>query len=124
MPRPPVTDVVLVALGGAIGSAGRHAVLSDAVPAAGLRVTVAATLVIGCLALGLVLGATTRSPTNPLRVFAIGLCGGFASFSLYAVVGSALSTAWIGVVFLVVTPVVALAAMAAGALLTASIVRR
>lgn len=123
MPRPPVTDVVLVALGGAIGSAGRHAVLSDAVPAAGLRVTVAATLVIGCLALGLVLGAT-RSPTNPLRVFAIGLCGGFASFSLYAVVGSALSTAWIGVVFLVVTPVVALAAMAAGALLTASIVRR
>ncbi|MGB6179708.1 MAG: hypothetical protein WBF79_00535 [Rhodococcus sp. (in: high G+C Gram-positive bacteria)] len=128
----PFTDVALVAVGGALGTAARFVAVdwsaSDSASAAvGLLPTTAMMLAVGSFALGAVLRLTTRSTAgyaHPLRTFTIGACGGFASFSLYAVAGAALSTAWVGAVFLVVTPILALAAMAVGSAFSGLLLRR
>ncbi|GGG28131.1 hypothetical protein GCM10007304_47450 [Rhodococcoides trifolii] len=114
--------IALASLGGAIGSVGRYWFWQEGSGVTGeLRATFV-TSVVGCFVLGLILGATRTS--QPLRAFAVGLCGGFASFSVYAVMGVAFATRWFAVVFLVVTPVAALGAMGLGALLAAGVRRR
>lgn len=118
----PAGRTALAAFGGAIGSAARYWFWQEGSGVSGeLRATFV-TSVIGCFVLGLVLGATRTS--QPSRAFAVGLCGGFASFSVYAVMGVAFATRWFAVGFLVVTPVAALGAMGVGALLAAAVRRR
>ena len=78
-------NLVLVAAGGAVGSAARHLVglalasLSAAFPWSTLLINVA-----GALALGVLIGATPPTATARLLV-GVGLCGGFTTFSAFAV---------------------------------------
>ncbi len=81
-----------VAAGGALGSAARYG-LAQAwpTPAHGFPWATFATNVVGCLAIGLLLGVH-RSPA--VRAFVgTGLLGGFTTFSTYAVESDALRRA-------------------------------
>jgi len=85
----PAGTVLWVALGGAIGSALRFG-LSEAVrrspPLASLPWATLAANVAGSLVIGWFLHWATRSDASPeLRAFiAIGVCGGFTTFSAFA----------------------------------------
>ncbi len=83
---------VAVAAGGALGSAGRYALAQLwPTPAHGFPWATFVTNVVGCLAIGLLLGVH-RSPA--VRAFAgTGLLGGFTTFSTYAVESDALRRA-------------------------------
>lgn len=113
-PRWPVIGVV--AAGGALGSGARYGVTTawPAVPGSVPWATVAIN-VAGCLMIGVFLGRlSTRPGTHPLLrpFFATGVCGGFTTFSTFAVqtlelgrsapvyvvatVAGALGAAWLG----------------------------
>nr|WP_300501330.1 hypothetical protein [uncultured Rhodococcus sp.] len=68
--------------------------------------------------LGAALGYLSGTRTPVLRAAAIGLACGFTSFSFYALQGVTYDGAWNSVVYILVTPVVAVTALAAGALIT------
>ena len=110
MTRVPVPVPVLVGVGGACGALLRHA-LADVLP--GLSLPTLAANLLGCLLLGLLVGARPDDPVlRPL--LGTGLLGGFTTFS-----GLALSTD----LLLLDAPVLAAALLAAnlvgGLLLTA-----
>lgn len=76
-------------------------------------------VVIACLVTGILLGAGGRSPAVPgadsrLQCAALGLSGGFAGVSLFAVVGASATRVWAGVAYFVLTPAVAICALITG----------
>jgi CrcB protein len=80
-----MTRLLLVALGGAIGSVARYA-LSGAAQRSFFPTGTLAVNVLGCLVIGFVMGLAARpaglSPN--LRLFlATGLCGGFTTYSAF-----------------------------------------
>ncbi len=84
-----MTEILLVGLGGFLGSVGRY-LLSLLVPqwsgASRFPVATLVVNVIGCLAIGALSGFATRSEflTPALRLFLItGLLGGFTTFSAF-----------------------------------------
>ncbi|MFF9339656.1 MULTISPECIES: fluoride efflux transporter CrcB [unclassified Streptomyces] len=119
-----------VSAGGAIGAAARYgATLLWPVPAGGLPWTVLLVNASGCAVLGVVMVLLTEFRTAPhlLRPFlGPGICGGFTTFSTYAVdTQRLLSTghAVRGLCYFGGTLLAALAAVWAASALTRSLVR-
>lgn len=86
---PALRDVLLVALGGAVGSVARYAVsgLASATPA-GARFPLGTLLVnvVGCLAIGAFMGAAQSREwlLGPARLLVVtGLLGGFTTYSAF-----------------------------------------
>jgi CrcB protein len=103
-----------VAAGGALGAAARYG-LATAWPTDGFPWATFVTNVVGCLAIGLLLGVE-RGPL--LRAFAgTGLLGGFTTFSAYALQTSELwqaGRAWTALPYLTGTLLCCLAAARLG----------
>lgn len=121
-PEPSLRHVVaVVALGGVLGSAARHA-LEVAWPTSSGAFPVATfvTNVVGAALLGvLMVVVVERGRGHPLlRPFVgVGVLGGFTTFSTYAVQTVVLADgghAPLGLLYLLLTPVVALAAVGVG----------
>jgi len=79
-----IRNLLLVALGGAVGSVGRYLVskwLESGLPWGTLTVNV-----IGCLLIGLLTGLVTKGTLTPeMKLFLVtGFCGGFTTFSTFA----------------------------------------
>lgn len=95
-----MTNVLAVALGSAIGGAGRYllgAVLQR--PGVGFPVGTLVVNVLGCFAIGVILriGVDPQAMTPATRAFlTAGVCGGFTTFSTFSVETLALleSGAW------------------------------
>lgn len=86
-------DLVLVGLGGAVGSMLRYAVtlLGRCVSAHAAVATLLCNLA-GCFLIGLLIGCTTKGMNADLRLLLVGgFCGGFTTFSTF----SAEVLAWI-----------------------------
>jgi fluoride exporter len=84
-----IYNILLVGAGGFIGSAARY-VVAWTTAGAGYTKYPAGTFIVnvaGCLAAGLVVGLAERHDWAPgLRLFlAVGFCGGFTTFSSFAV---------------------------------------
>lgn len=80
---------ILVAMGGAAGALGRYGLsgwVQGRYPALGWPAGTALVNVLGCLLAGLLLGALERqAPASPARLLLItGFCGGFTTFSAFA----------------------------------------
>lgn len=88
-------SILLVAMGGALGSVGRF-LLSKAVQehaATAFPVATFAVNVVGCFVIGLVYGLSLRGnePAGDMKLLlATGFCGGFTTFSTFMNEGSAL----------------------------------
>lgn len=88
-------SILLVAMGGALGSVGRF-LLSKAVQehaATAFPVATFAVNVVGCFVIGLVYGLSLRDnePAGDTKLLlATGFCGGFTTFSTFMNEGSAL----------------------------------
>lgn len=88
-------SILLVAMGGALGSVGRF-LLSKAVQehaATAFPVATFAVNVVGCFVIGLVYGLSLRGnePAGDTKLLlATGFCGGFTTFSTFMNEGSAL----------------------------------
>lgn len=102
-----------VALGGAVGALARFAVTvtwPGSMPVLAINV-------LGCLLMGLLLAATDSGAHRLVRPFlGTGVLGGFTTVSTYAVLTDGLlerTPLW-GITYLVLTPVLAVAAAAAG----------
>lgn len=116
--RRTLTAVGVVAAGGAIGALLRHlaGLLWPTAPGT-FPVTVFLVNLVGCAAIGVLLVLVSEVGTwHPLaRPFlATGVLGGFTTFSTYAVDSHGLLTsghAWLGLTYLVATPVAALVAV-------------
>lgn len=107
-----------VALGGAIGAVVRYEIWHWRDSPKWLLINTFGINVVGCLLLGAALGYLSGRPAPVLRAGVSGLACGFTTFSFYALQGITHDGAWSSVVYIVVTPVVAVAALAAGALVT------
>ena len=86
-------DVVLVALGGAVGSVARYGLGLAALRASGsgLPVGTWAANALGCIGIGIAVGL---APSDRVRLFAVvGVLGGFTTFSAYGAETLALWTA-------------------------------
>ncbi|MFJ3095891.1 fluoride efflux transporter CrcB [Streptomyces hydrogenans] len=121
---------LVVSAGGAIGAAARYgAALLWPTPAGGFPWTVFLVNAAGCAVLGVVMVLLTefRTAPNLLRPFlGTGVCGGFTTFSTYAVdTQRLLSTGHTvrGLCYFGGTLLAALAAVWAGSALTLSLVR-
>ena len=81
-------SVFYVAIGGALGAVGRYGVglWLKSPPVAGFPWSTFSVNIIGSLCMGLVMGWLARTgPSEPLRLFlAVGLLGGFTTFSAFA----------------------------------------
>lgn len=95
-------DVLLVGLGGFIGSASRygiHVLASKHFPEKAFFGTLSVNL-IGCLVIGLLSGALLKH-SNTYSLFLItGFCGGFTTFSTFALDGLKLMKAGLHMQFL------------------------
>lgn len=83
------TTLALIAVGGAVGTLGRYG-LSEAFPVARAEfpTTTLVVNVVGALALGLLLGLLGRVPRRAYRLqplLAIGVLGGFTTYSTFSV---------------------------------------
>ncbi|MCR4764944.1 MAG: fluoride efflux transporter CrcB [Bacteroidaceae bacterium] len=79
-----IRNILLVALGGAVGSAGRYLIsrwLTGAFPWGTLTVNI-----IGSLLIGLLVGMSAKGCLSPeMRLLLVtGFCGGFTTFSTFA----------------------------------------
>jgi fluoride ion exporter CrcB/FEX len=122
-PRKPIRSdlLVLVSVGAAVGSAARFEI-SDLNSRTADLSNGFATVVVACFATGLVMGVAGRShgtPGTDSRLYwaTLGLSGGFAGVSLFVIVGAATTRVWAGVAYFLLTPVVAIGAFVAGAIL-------
>ena len=81
-------SVFYVAIGGALGAVGRYGVgfWLKSPPVAGFPWSTFSVNIIGSLCMGLVMGWLARTgPSEPLRLFlAVGLLGGFTTFSAFS----------------------------------------
>ena len=79
-------EIIIVGLGGFVGSAGRYAVyivLNNHFPEKSFLGTLAVNL-IGCLVIGLLGGSITKFNSQVGLFLMAGLCGGFTTFSSFA----------------------------------------
>ena len=79
-----IRNLLLVALGGAVGSVGRYLIskwLEDGFPWGTLTVNI-----VGCLLIGLLTGLVTKGSLTPeMKLLLVtGFCGGFTTFSTFA----------------------------------------
>ena len=81
-PRLPLL-VALVAVGGALGGLARWALGEGVAPVGGLPLATLLANLLGCLALGLLVGRVGSSPV-PRALLGTGLLGGFTTFSTLA----------------------------------------
>ncbi|MFF8289642.1 fluoride efflux transporter CrcB [Streptomyces sp. NPDC016309] len=124
--------VAVVSLGGVLGASARYgAMLLWPVPVGGFPWTTFAINVVGCALIGVLMAVVgeARAAHRLVRPFlGTGVLGGFTTFSTYAVDVHDLvegGRAGAGLVYLGLTPVVALAAVATTAWLTRrALVRR
>lgn len=83
------TNIILVGIGGMLGSMLRYAAgqfITAAIPSAFPYGTIAVNI-LGCLTIGIVFGLSQRCEwlSSELRVFlTVGFCGGFTTFSAFA----------------------------------------
>jgi fluoride exporter len=132
LPRPPPWDVVgVVALGGAIGAVSRFGVeLAWPTPRGGFPWATFSINVVGCALIGVLMVLLTDVWIDHrlIRPFAgTGILGGFTTFSTYAVDVQILVAgreAGTGLLYLIMTPVAALAAVWLTMALTRGAVRR
>ncbi|MFF0423623.1 fluoride efflux transporter FluC [Streptomyces sp. NPDC004520] len=123
--------VAVVAAGGALGAAARYgATLAWPTPGSAFPWTVLTVNATGCAVLGalmVLLTETTTSPHPLLRPFlGTGICGGFTTFSTYALDTQRLLSAGDparGLLYLGGTLLTALAAVAAGVTAARAVVR-
>ena len=107
-----------VAVGGGVGAVVRYQIWQWRDTPKWLLINTFGINVFGCLLLGAALGFLSGRPAEIARAAVIGLACGFTTFSFYALQGATHDGAWDAVVYIVVTPVVAVAALAAGVLVT------
>lgn len=107
-----------VAVGGAVGALVRYEIWHWRDAPKWLLIDTFGINVVGCLLLGAALGYLSGRSSHLARAAILGLASGFTTFSFYAVHGVTFDGAWKSVVYIVVTPVVAVVALAAGALVT------
>jgi hypothetical protein len=110
--------LALVSSGAAIGAAARFEI-SDLGDVTADLSNAFASVVAACFATGLVLGVGGRSRGTPgadsrLYWSALGLSGGFAGVSLFAIIGAATTRVWAGVAYFLLTPVAAICAFIVG----------
>ncbi|MGU3432718.1 CrcB family protein [Actinomycetes bacterium M1A6_2h] len=110
----PLSNIAFAAGGGALGSVARYWLLQEAGDATDQLRSIALSAVVGCFALGLVLGGRGLARADTIRALSIGLCGGFSSFSLYAVFAVSSPISRFAMMFTALTPPCALGAMALG----------
>jgi CrcB protein len=115
---PRLAESITVGVGGAVGAVVRFEIWQWRDSPKWLLVNTFGINAFGCLVLGAALGYLSGTRTPVLRAAAIGLACGFTSFSFYALQGVTYDGAWNSVVYILVTPVVAVTALAAGALIT------
>ncbi len=76
--------LLLVSMGGAAGSALRFLFSVWIKPASGFPWPTLAVNILGCFAIGLVYGFTSRHASEQMRLMlATGFCGGFTTFSAF-----------------------------------------
>ncbi|MGA9871767.1 MAG: CrcB family protein [Rhodococcus sp. (in: high G+C Gram-positive bacteria)] len=118
MTPPRLSESATVALGGAIGAVTRFEIWQWRDTPRWLLINTFGINVVGCLLLGAALGYLSGRPAPLLRAGVMGLACGFTTFGFYALQGVTHAGAWNSVAYIVVTPVVAVAALAVGALTT------
>lgn len=118
-----LTESAAVAVGGALGAVVRYEIWQWRDTPKWLLINTFGINVLGCLLLGSALGYLSGRPAPIPRAGVMGLACGFTTFSFYALQGITHDGAWNSVVYIVVTPVVAVAALAAGALVTRPVQR-
>lgn len=107
-----------VAFGGAVGAVVRYEIWHWRDSPKWLLINTFGINVVGCVLLGAALGYLSGREATIARAAVIGLASGFTTFSFYALQGVTFDGAWKSVVYIVVTPVVAVLALAVGALVT------
>ncbi len=109
---------VAVAVGGALGAVVRYEIWDRRESARWLLLSTFSVNVVGCLLLGAALGYLSGRAAPILRPLVVGTSCGFTTFSVYALQGVTHDNAWNSVVYIVVTPIAAVAALGIGALIT------
>ena len=109
--------LLLVVIGGMLGTAGRLAIALVVPDAGGLPLATIVVNVLGALLLGVL--AARLPPWNDLRIFlGTGLLGGFTTYSAFAVGTVELAaTPWLAVLYPALTLVLGIAAAALGLLI-------
>lgn len=107
-----------MAFGGAVGAVVRYEIWHWRDSPKWLLINTFGINVVGCVLLGAALGYLSGREATVARAAVIGLASGFTTFSFYALQGVTFDGAWKSVVYIVVTPVVAVVALAVGALVT------
>ncbi len=118
MTSPSLAESLAVAVGGAVGACVRYEIWQWRDSPKWLLVNTFGVNVVGCLLLGATLGYLSGRQVPRLRAAALGLSCGFTSFGFYALRGVTFDGAWNSVIYIVVTPVVAVAALAVGTAVT------
>lgn len=113
-----LSESAAVAVGGGIGAVVRYEIWHWRDSPKWLLINTFGINVVGCLLLGAALGYLSGRSARVYRAAIMGLACGFTTFSFYALQGVTHDGAWKSVVYIVVTPVVAVTALAAGAWVT------
>lgn len=119
-------DILLVFLGGGLGSVGRYGISLLLKPFAaschGLPIHTLAANLIGSLAIGLLIGCLGKHPDQALSLLLVtGFCGGFTTFSTFSSENVALlrdGQPLMALTYMAITIIVCLAATALGATIT------
>ena len=96
--HPALLPILLVAIGGALGAAGREAVSLALPPVDGVPIAIVVVNTIGAFALGLLAEAVTRPTVSEVRrtrlklLLGTGFCGGFTTYSSLATDTAVLSS--------------------------------
>lgn len=111
-------ESLAVAAGGAIGAVTRYEIWLWRDTPKWLLVDTFGVNVVGCLLLGATAGYLSGRDAPIARAATIGAGCGFSSFAFYALLGVTHDGAWNSVIYIVLTPVLAVVAFAAGRAVT------
>lgn len=111
-------EFAAAAIGGAVGAGVRYEVWTYRWTPRWSLISMFGVNVLGCFLLGAALGYLSGRRVPVARAGLFGLACGFTTFSFYAYLGVTHRGAWNSVTYLAATPMLALAAMAVGALIT------